>query len=324
MLDLDPGVHFDEVGVAVQVDQELAGTGVAVADLLAQADGAVEDLLAGSLRHGEGGRILDDLLVAALHGAVTVIQVDHVAVVIGQDLDLHVLGAAQVLLDEDLVVAEGLLGLVDGLLELLGHVLGLVDDPHTAAAAAVGSLQHDGIADLLSDLQGFLGGLDGVVHAGDDGHVRGDGDLLGGDLVAHGVHALHGGADEDDAVLGAFFDQDGVLCQEAIAGVNGVHVVVLGDLDDGGDVQIGIDGALLRVQGIGFVGQGAEHGVLIFLGVDGHGGDAQLVESPENTDGDLTAVGHQNSLEVLDMYFAHKLTPSYIDIFLDRDGSIHF
>ena len=311
MLHLDPGVHLNEVGVAVPVHQELTGAGVAVTHGLAQADGAVKDLLPGLLGHGEGGGVLHHLLVAALDGAVTVEEVDHIAVVVRQDLDLHVLRALQVFLDEDLVVAEGLLGLVDGLLELLGHLLLAVDDAHPAAAAAVGGLQHYGVTHLAGHFYGLLGGLHGVVHAGDDGHLRGDGDLLGGDLVAHGVHALHGGADEDQTVLLALLHQDRVLCQEAIPGVNGVNVVVLGDLDDGGDVQIGIDGALLGVEGIGLVCQGTEHGVLVFLGVDGHGGDSQLIQGTEHPDGDLSTVCHQNSLEVLDAYFTHKQTPSY-------------
>ena len=312
VLHLDSGVHLDEVGVAVPVHQELTGAGVAIAHGLAQTDGAVEDLLPGELGHGEGGGVFNDFLVPALHGAVTVEEVNDVAVVVGQDLDLHMLGALEVFFDEDLVIAEGLLGLVDGFLKLLGHVLGAGDDAHAASAAAVGGLEHDGVADLLGHGHGLFHGLHGVVHAGDDGHVGGDGDLLGGDLVAHGVHALHGGADEDDAVLFTFLHQDGVLGQEAIAGVDGVHVVVLGDLDDGGDVQIGVDRALFRVQGVSFVRQGAEHGVLVFLGVDGHRGDAQLVESPEHADGDLSAVCHQNSLKVLDTYFTHKQTPFYM------------
>lgn len=82
MLHLDPGVHLNEVGVAVPVHQELTGAGVAVAHGLAQADGAVKDLLPGLLGHGEGGGVLHHLLVAALDGAVTVEEVDHIAVVV--------------------------------------------------------------------------------------------------------------------------------------------------------------------------------------------------------------------------------------------------
>lgn len=123
MLHLNPGIHLNEVGVAVRVHQKLAGAGVAVAHLLAQTNGTVKDLLPGGLGNGEGGRILHHLLVPALHGAVTVKQVHHIAVVVGQDLDLHVLGALQVFLNKDLVVAKSLLGFVNGLLELLGHIL---------------------------------------------------------------------------------------------------------------------------------------------------------------------------------------------------------
>ena len=243
--------------------------------------------------------------MTALHGAVAVVEVDDVAVVVAEDLDLDVLGAAQVLLDEDLVVAEGLLGLVDGLLELTVHVGLAVDDAHTAAAAAVGRLEHDGIADLLGDGLRLLGGLHGVVHAGDDGHTGGDGDLLGGDLVAHGVHAGHGRPDEGDAVLLTGLDEAGVLGQEAVAGMDRVDVVVLGDLDDGVDVEIGVDGAALWIELIGLVGQSAEHRIFIFLGIDSDRGDAQIGQRAEDADGDLAAVRHQDPLEGLDAYFTH-------------------
>ena len=61
-------------------------------------------LLLGDAR---GRRFLDHLLVAALHGAVALAQVDRVAVAVGQHLELHVPGPLQELLHIHRVVAEG-------------------------------------------------------------------------------------------------------------------------------------------------------------------------------------------------------------------------
>jgi hypothetical protein len=54
-----------------------------------------------------GRGLFDHLLVAALHGAVALAQVDGVALAVGQHLDLHVARVLQELLHVDHVVAEG-------------------------------------------------------------------------------------------------------------------------------------------------------------------------------------------------------------------------
>ena len=62
------------------------------------------------------GRFLDDLLVAALHRAVALAQMDDVAVVVGEHLELDVARPLEEFLHVDLVVAEGRarFGLRDG------------------------------------------------------------------------------------------------------------------------------------------------------------------------------------------------------------------
>ena len=62
------------------------------------------DLLVGEERRG---RLLDQLLVAALQRAVAGGDHDHVAVGVGQALGLDVPGPVQVALDEALAAAEG-------------------------------------------------------------------------------------------------------------------------------------------------------------------------------------------------------------------------
>ena len=79
-------------------------------------------LLPGGLGHGEGGGELHHLLVAALEGAVPLEQVNHVAVLVAQNLHLNVLGLHQELLHEDVVIAEGLLGLRLHQIEVGAHL----------------------------------------------------------------------------------------------------------------------------------------------------------------------------------------------------------
>ena len=56
-------------------------------------------------------RFLDDLLVAALDRAFALAQMDDMAVLVAQHLDLDVARIGDEFLDEDAVVAEGDLGL---------------------------------------------------------------------------------------------------------------------------------------------------------------------------------------------------------------------
>ena len=107
VLDLDPRVHLDEHVAAVGVEQELHGAGVAVADLLREPDRvgahALAQLRVEVRRRGD----LHDLLVAALHRAVPLVEVDHLALAVGEDLHLDVAGVDHGLLDEHGGVAEG-------------------------------------------------------------------------------------------------------------------------------------------------------------------------------------------------------------------------
>ena len=117
--------------------QELDGAGADIVRGMGDGDGVAGKLLA--LLGGEigGGRALDDLLVAALHRAVALEEMDDGAVPVGEDLHLDVAGALDQLLEIDLVPAEGGLGLAASPRRSSRSSAALVaDDAHAAAAAA--------------------------------------------------------------------------------------------------------------------------------------------------------------------------------------------
>ena len=105
------------------------------------------------------------------------------------------------------------------------EVGGLAHDAHAAAAAAHGGFDDDGIADLLGELAGFGGDLTGVSAAGQDGHAGGLGEAARGGLVAEEFEQFRRGADEGDAGVGAGAGEDGILGEEAVAGVDGVDAL---------------------------------------------------------------------------------------------------
>src|SRR5207302_1666504 len=96
VLDLQAGVDLEEVERPVSGEQELDGAGVLVADRLRCKDSGLTHPLAKLGADSRGRRLLDDLLVAALDGALALPEVHDVAVAVAEDLDLDVPSAGQV------------------------------------------------------------------------------------------------------------------------------------------------------------------------------------------------------------------------------------
>ena len=120
-------------------------------------------------------------------------QVNHVAVLIAENLHFDVLGARNVFFEEHGRIAEGAFGFRLRFIEQTAEVARFVNDAHAAAAAAESRLDDQREADFLGRLQRFFAIGNGLFVAGQDGNV----DLLGertrGGLVAH--HSSNSGAD---------------------------------------------------------------------------------------------------------------------------------
>ncbi len=74
-------------------------------------------------------------------------EVDHVAVLIAEDLDFDVAGVFDELLNIDAAVAEGSLGFGGGGFEAVDEVIGAIDASHAFAASTGDGFEHDGEAD---------------------------------------------------------------------------------------------------------------------------------------------------------------------------------
>ena len=181
---LHSGVDLNEVVAVLLVDQELGGTGIAVVDRLGQLHGVVEDGIAYLNREILCRSQLDDLLVATLHGAVTLVQVDDIAKVVTQQLYLNMLGPVQEAFDEDGAVAKGRTGLGGGTLERLLQCVRLPDDTHTTSTTAECGLDDDGKAMFVGERLDLLVLLHGAGGTRDDGDLALDCELSSRDLVA--------------------------------------------------------------------------------------------------------------------------------------------
>ena len=276
--------------VPVAVDEELHRAGVHVADGLGNLHGVGAQLFAHVLGHAPGRAELHDLLIAALQRAVALAQVAHVAVLVGEYLHLDVLGLHEVLLHEDAVVAEGLAGLAAHELEGGGHVLQPPAQAHTAPAAAGRRLQYDGEAELNCLRLGLGRVLQGLRRAGYDGHAAADGYLLRLELVAHLGEDSAGRADELYARVLAGLREGGVLAQEAVARVYGVHAALFGEGDNLVYREIGPQRAQVLAYEIGLVRLRAEEVHRVLLRVYGDRAQVEVVARAEYAYGYLAAV----------------------------------
>ena len=113
MLDLQAGVHLDEVEVAVLVE-EFDGADAQIAELGQRAGDDAADLVALLGVEGGAAGFLPDFLVAALQRAIALAQMHDIAMAVGQDLDFDMARLLEIFLHIDRVVAEGGLGLGAG------------------------------------------------------------------------------------------------------------------------------------------------------------------------------------------------------------------
>ena len=301
MLDLDAGIHLDEDVSPLRVEEELDGAGVGVADLAGEAHRVGAHALPDVGVQVRGRSDLDDLLVAPLHGAVALVEVDHATLgagAVGEDLHLDVARVDHGLLDEDGRVTEGALALAHAGLDRLAEVGGVVDLAHPAATAPGNRLDEEGcLADLL---QKRLRGGDELVDIGGGGHRgqrRHAGGLGGGDrprLVAGERQDLGGGPDEGDAGGGAGLGERGVLREEAVAGVDRVGAALHRDRHDGVGVEVGADRVARLPDLIGLLGLHPVLGPSVLEGEDGHRLRTDLTCGPEGSDCDLTTIGDED------------------------------
>src|SRR5699024_10175993 len=296
VLDLQAGVDLQEADQAVGADQVLHGARALVAGGAADLLGGFVDpaVLLGGQERGWG--FFDELLEAALRGAVAGGCDEDVAVLIGQDLRFHVAGAVEVALDEALTAAEGCDGLSGGGIEEVRDLLHGVGDLHAATTATEGSLHGDREAVLLGELLNLGGAGDWALRSRCHGGVHHRRDLAGGDLVAEAVDGLRRWADPVQASVDDGAGEISVLREEAITGVDGVRAGLLGYGDQLVDVQVALGGGL-PAQCEGLVGHADVRGVGVGLGVDRDGGDAFVLRSADDADRDFASVGNHHLLD---------------------------
>ena len=186
------------------------------------------------------------------------------------------------------------LGLVDGVLELLDSSIAT---RMPRPPPPIGALHDDGVSEFAGELLRIGAVGDGIAAAGQDRHLGEIGDLAGRDLVAEVLEHADVRADENDAGIEARLREVRILREEAVAGMDRVDLVLLGDSDDARDVEVRLERLADVADAIGLIRLEAVQGEAILLRVDGDRADAELVGGAEDTDRDLAAIGDEQLLD---------------------------
>ena len=295
VLYLNAWVHLDEVPLfGIHVVQELHGAGVVVLDVLSQFHGRCAKLAAHSFIQRHAGGDFHNLLVPPLHGAIALVQVQHVAVLVTQNLHFNVLGTRYVFLKEHCGITKRPISLAASFIEQPLQILGLVYHAHAASAAAKGRLDDQREPNVFGHLHRLGAGGDGVICAGQNRHTSRLGQRACLGLVTHLAQQLRAWPHKGKPSLGASLGKVSVLRQKSVAGMDVIHPALLSHLHDALNVQIRAHRALAHTHQIGFIRLKTVHSQTILLRVDCHGAHVHLRGGAENADGDLAAVGrHQ-------------------------------
>ncbi|ESS08211.1 MAG: hypothetical protein A07HN63_02231 [uncultured archaeon A07HN63] len=229
--------------------------------------------------------------MATLQRAVTLAEMADVAVFVGENLHLDVVGRFQIFFDVDGAVVEVCFALTLGGFELFFDLVLAVNDFQPAAAAAPLGLDGDGVAVLVGDGGDLLHRGDGVGRAGDHRHVGflHEGPRVG--FLAESFHRVGVGADPDETAVDDVLGELGVFGQKAVARMDRVRAGLGRGFEDGLLIKIGVGGAC-RADVVGLVRVAHVARVFVGLAVDSDGPDAQLLAGTHHPDRDLTAVGN--------------------------------
>src|SRR6185312_7935042 len=199
----------------------------------------------------------------------------------------------------DLVIAKGRLRLAPRHREHLGKLGIILHHPHAPAAPAPARLEHHGIADCLRKTRRGRQVGRQRRRGGHDGYTRGDRQVAGGHLVAQRAHRLRSWADEDDSGCRASLREAGILGQEPVTGMDGIHAGFARYAQNVLDVEVCLDRRPVTTDEIGFVGLGPVQREAILLRIDRDRPDTQLRRGTHDADRDLTAIGDQNAADPL-------------------------
>src|ERR1043165_5706839 len=152
-----------------------------------------------------------------LDRAFALAEVDEVAVMVAEHLELDVTGVLEILLDVDVADAERRFGFALRGAQQVAKLARIPHDAHAASAAAGDGLDDHRVADVLGALERLLVAVDGTIAARQHRHARFLHRAARARLVAHQLDDVRVRPDEADVARLAYFGEIRALGEESVA-----------------------------------------------------------------------------------------------------------
>src|SRR5262245_59600483 len=155
MLHLQSRVHFHEIELAT-TEQEFDGSRADVAHFASDRAGGGVEASASVVIEAGRGCFFDQLLMAALNGAVAIEELQDVAVAVCEDLHFHVAGRRQITFEQQSTILEGSGGKTLRARQRRRERTRFFNDVHAFSATAAARLDDERESQLLRvTLEGF-------------------------------------------------------------------------------------------------------------------------------------------------------------------------
>src|ERR1041385_1144747 len=120
MLDLNSGIHLDEVKAFVPINQKFNCAHILVAHSFRQFNRCIPQFLAQTGIHDWRWAFLDHFLIASLDRTIALTQMDNATMFVGNNLELDVAWIDDQLLNVERTIAKGVLRFHSGMVKSLG------------------------------------------------------------------------------------------------------------------------------------------------------------------------------------------------------------
>src|SRR6476620_7297010 len=235
----------------------------------------------------------------------------HPAMLVREDLKLYVMRIDNEFFNVDIRVAESLVRLQARGVIALYQASFMAGDAHSAAPSARHCLDHHRKADLSGDSYRFFLTLHRPIASRRNRNPRPASALASGIFVSHQPDGARWRSDKLDIAAGANLGEVAVFGEEAVAGVNRVHVGDLRSADDPIDFEVAF-GTGRRPDANGFIRQLDVETFQVGLGIDGDGLNPEFFARSDDPEGDFAPIRDEDFLEhylTIDRIFGRLRAP---------------
>ena len=293
MLHLNARIHLDKVDRAVLIHQELDRPSILIADLGQAALQRRTQMLADLRRHLQTRRLLDQLLMAPLDRAFALKEHLDIPVLVRQYLKLDMPRPLNEFLHVHLAVAEGICRLLRSRRIQIRQLLSRSHNPHPASAATSLGLQNHRITNLIRPLERVLGIGNNSIRSRQNRHLGLLHRLARFFLLAHQARHLRRRAYELDVRNPADLGEIRILAQQAIAGMDRIHIRNLRRRNHRRHIEIAV-ARPRRTNADRLIRKPHMQRIAIRLAIDSNRLDAQLFAGTNDAQRNFAAIGNEN------------------------------